>query len=234
MRASELRLRRLIDTVPATISAVDRNGRVTLINSAHRQVYGIDPASAIGRTLEQVYGEEHATRQLVLNAKVFETGETLPSFEQEVTCPISAKEHVLLTTKSPLLDDAGRVADVVTVSLDITEQRWTEAQMRHQAGHDALTGLPNRVLFSDRLTRSLARRSATAQRGGAAARPRPLQGRQRHLRPPCRRPTAEGGRRLRCCVMRETDTVARLGGDEFVVLPDRRTQPEASQSSHAS
>jgi PAS domain S-box-containing protein len=108
LRASELRLRRLIDTVPATISAVDRSGRVTLINSAHRQVYGIDPASAIGRTLEQVYGEEHATRQLVLNAKVFETGETLPSFEQEVTCPISAKEHVLLTTKSPLLDDAGR------------------------------------------------------------------------------------------------------------------------------
>ncbi|HSA79383.1 MAG TPA: response regulator, partial [Geminicoccaceae bacterium] len=84
LRASELRLRRLIDTVPATISAVDRNGRLTLINSAHKQLYGIDPSTAIGRTLEEVYGEEHATKQLVLNAKVFETGETLPSFEQEV------------------------------------------------------------------------------------------------------------------------------------------------------
>ena len=87
LRASELRLRRLIDTVPAIISAVDSSGRLTLINSAHQQLYGIEPASAIGRTLEQVYGEEYATKQSVLNAKVFETGETLPSFEQEVDRP---------------------------------------------------------------------------------------------------------------------------------------------------
>ena len=46
LRASELRLRRLIDTVPATISAVDRAGRLTLINTAHRQIYGIDPVAA--------------------------------------------------------------------------------------------------------------------------------------------------------------------------------------------
>ena len=108
LRASEDRLRRLIDTVPATISAVDGNGRVTLINSAHRQVYGIDPGKAIGHTLTQVYGEDYATRHLVLNAKVFETGETLPGFEQEVTCPHTEQERILLTTKSPLLDEAGR------------------------------------------------------------------------------------------------------------------------------
>ena len=93
----------------------------------------------------------------MLNAKVFETGETLPSFEQEVTSPVADQEHVLLTTKSPLLDDAGRVADVVTVSLDITELKQAEARMRHQAGHDALTGLPNRALFRDYLDHALAR-----------------------------------------------------------------------------
>ena len=41
LRAGERRLRRLIDTVPATISAVDSEGRLTLVNSAHRKVYGI-------------------------------------------------------------------------------------------------------------------------------------------------------------------------------------------------
>ena len=219
LRASELRLRRLIDAVPATISAVDRSGRLTLINSAHRQVYGIDPASAIGRTLEQVYGEEHATRQLVLNAKVFETGETLPSFEQEVTCPVSAKEHVLLTTKSALLDDAGRVADVVTVSLDITEQKWTEAQMRHQAGHDALTGLPNRALFRDYLDQALAR----ARRSGGVVAVLLLdldrfKGINDAFGLPCGdlllKAVAE---RLHAC-LRETDAIGRLGGDEFVIL----------------
>ena len=93
----------------------------------------------------------------MLNAKVFETGETLPSFEQEVTSPTPTSERILLTTKSPLFDDAGRVADVVTVSLDVTELKQAEAQMRHQAGHDALTGLPNRALFQDYLEHALAR-----------------------------------------------------------------------------
>ncbi len=219
LRASELRLRRLIDTVPATISAVDRNGRLTLINSAHNQLYGIDPAIAIGRTLEQVYGEEHATMQLVLNAKVFETGETLPSFEQELTCPASHQEHVLLITKSPLLDDAGQVADVVTVSLDITELRRAEARMRHQAGHDALTGLANRPLFREYLDHALAR----ARRSDSVAAVLLLdldrfKGINDAFGLPCGdlllKAVAE---RLQTC-LRETDAIGRLGGDEFVVL----------------
>ncbi len=228
LRASELRLRRLIDTVPATISAVDRNGRLTLVNSAHRQIYGIDPATAMGRTLEQVYGEEQATRQLVLNAKVFETGATLPSFEQEVTCPISGQEHVLLTTKSPLLDDAGRVADVVTVSLDITELRRAEARMRHQAGHDALTGLPNRALFREYLDHALAR----ARRCDSVAALLLLdldrfKGINDAFGLPCGdlllKAVAE---RLQAC-LRETDAIGRLGGDEFVILQtDVRTADE--------
>ncbi|HEX3210318.1 MAG TPA: EAL domain-containing protein [Geminicoccaceae bacterium] len=228
LRASELRLRRLIDTVPATISAVDRNGRLTLINSAHKQIYGVDPAAAIGLSLEQVYGEEQATRQLVLNAKVFETGETLPSFEQEVTCPFSHDERVLLTTKSPLLDEAGRVADVVTVSLDITELRRAEARMRHQAGHDALTGLPNRALFREYLDHALAR----ARRSDTAAAVLLLdldrfKGINDAFGLPCGdlllKAVAE---RLQSC-LRETDAIARLGGDEFVILQsDVRTADE--------
>ena len=64
-----------------------------------------------------------------------------------MSAPGGDRERTLLTSKSPLFDDAGRVAEVVTVSLDVTELKRAEAQMRHQAGHDALTGLPNRSLF---------------------------------------------------------------------------------------
>ena len=227
LRASELRLRRLIDTVPATISAVDSAGRLTLINSAHKQLYGIDPATAIGRTLEQVYGEEHATKQLVLNAKVFESGETLPSFEQEVSGP--EQERILLTTKSPLFDDAGRIADVVTVSLDITELKRAEAQMRHQAGHDALTGLPNRALFRDYLDHAFAR----ARRANDIVAVLLLdldrfKGINDAFGLPCGdlllKAVAE---RLHAC-LRETDAISRFGGDEFVILQtDIRNADEA-------
>jgi diguanylate cyclase (GGDEF)-like protein/PAS domain S-box-containing protein len=227
LRASELRLRRLIDTVPAMISAVDRRGRLTLINSAHKQIYGIDPAAATGKTLAEVHGEDYATQHLVLNAKVLESGETLPSFEHEVSAPGGDRERTLLTSKSPLFDDAGRVAEVVTVSLDVTELKRAEAQMRHQAGHDALTGLPNRSLFKDFLEHALSR----ARRGDWQAAVLLLdldrfKGVNDAFGLPCGDLLLQAvAERLQTC-LRDKEAIARLGGDEFAILQSDVRGPE--------
>jgi diguanylate cyclase (GGDEF)-like protein/PAS domain S-box-containing protein len=227
LRASECRLRRLIDTVPALISAVDSGGRITLINSAHRRLYGIDPAAATDNTLAQVHGENYATRHLVLDAKVFETGETVPSFEHEVIAPGSNQERILLTTKSPLLDEAGRVAEVVTVSLDVTELKRAEAQIRHQAGHDALTGLPNRALFKDFLEHTLAR----ARRGNTQAAVLLLdldrfKGVNDAFGLPCGDLLLQAvAARLQAC-LQDGETIARLGGDEFAILQSDVRRPD--------
>jgi diguanylate cyclase (GGDEF)-like protein/PAS domain S-box-containing protein len=227
LRASECRLRRLIDTVPALISAVDGSGRITLINSAHRRLYGIDPAAATDKTLAEVHGENYATRHLVLNAKVFETGETVPSFEHEVIAPGSNQERILLTTKSPLLDEAGRVAEVVTVSLDVTELKRAEAQIRHQAGHDALTGLPNRALFKDFLEHTLAR----ARRGNTQAAVLLLdldrfKGVNDAFGLPCGDLLLQAvAARLQAC-LHDGEAIARLGGDEFAILQSDVRRPD--------
>jgi diguanylate cyclase (GGDEF)-like protein/PAS domain S-box-containing protein len=215
--------------VPATISAVDSDGRLTLVNSAHRKIYGIDPAKAIGRSLVQVHGEGFATRDLVLNAKVFETGEPLANFEQEVED--AEGERILLTTKSPLFDDAGRVADVVTVSLDITELKQAEAQMRRHAGHDPLTGLPNRALFQDYLEHALAR----AQRADTMSALLLLdldrfKGINDAFGLPCGDLLLQAvAARLQGC-LRDADPIARLGGDEFLVLQTEARGPEDPRS----
>ncbi|MFN8535981.1 MAG: EAL domain-containing protein [Thermomicrobiales bacterium] len=105
------------------------------------------------------------------------------------------------------------------VILDVTERRALEARLAHQATHDPLTGLPNRMLLLDRLGQALAH----ARRGGA----------------PCAvlvldldnfkvvndtlghdagdRLLVATADRLRHC-LREGDTLARLGGDEFAAL----------------
>ena len=108
---------------------------------------------------------------------------------------------------------------------DITEQRQSEAKIEHMAHHDALTGLPNRVLLNERLEHALSR----AQRGEMVA--------VHHLDldhfkavndtlgHPCGdkllRMVAE---RLRGLV-RETDTIARMGGDEFAIVQAAIAEP---------
>jgi diguanylate cyclase (GGDEF)-like protein/PAS domain S-box-containing protein len=219
LRASDCRLRRLIDTVPALISAVTANGQITLTNSAHRRLYGIDPGAASGKTLAQVHGDDYATQHLVLNAKVFETGETVPSFEHEMVAPGSTQEHILLTTKSPLFDEAGRVVEVVTVSLDVTELKRAEAQIRHQADHDALTGLPNRALFKDLLDHAL-----THARRGQTQAAVLLLDLDRFKGVNDAFGLACGDLLLRAVAVRlqgcveEAGAIARLGGDEFAIL----------------
>jgi diguanylate cyclase (GGDEF)-like protein/PAS domain S-box-containing protein len=103
--------------------------------------------------------------------------------------------------------------------IDITQRKIAERQIVHQAYHDTLTGLPNRMLFYDRLTQalSLARRDRSAlavlfldldqfklvnDTLGHAAGDRLL---------------IEIARRLQNA-LRESDTVARVGGDEFTLL----------------
>jgi diguanylate cyclase (GGDEF)-like protein len=190
-------------------------------------LYNIDPASALGRSLAQVHGEDYATKHLVLNAKVLETGESLPSFEQEVTLPGADHERVLLTTKSPLFDDTGRVADVVTVSLDITEFKQAEVQMRHQAGHDALTGLPNRALFRDYLEHSLGRARRTEVMASVLLVDLDrFKGVNDAFGLPCGDLLLKAvADRLHAC-LRETDAIARLGGDEFAVLQTEVRGPD--------
>jgi len=120
---------------------------------------------------------------------------------------------------SVIKDKNGRVTRVLVVSRDMTEHRQLQEQVRHMAFHDALTELPNRRLFCDRLTQAMAASTRSACHGALMFLDldnfKPLNDAFGHDVGDLL--LIEVAARLKHCV-REMDTVARFGGDEFVVM----------------
>ncbi len=106
---------------------------------------------------------------------------------------------------------------------DITARKVAEAELRRNATHDALSGLPNRLLFTDRLEQAMLRARSGSRPGFAVLyldldRFKSVNESFGHAVGD--RLLSEVATRLRSC-LREIDTAARVGGDEFaVVLPE--------------
>ena len=113
----------------------------------------------------------------------------------------------------------------VTTHQDITEQRRSEAKIAHMALHDALTGLPNRVLLNERLEHALAR----ARRGDIVAVHLLDLDHFKNVNDTLGHPAGDKLLKWRpsACrrVTRDADTVARMGGDEFAILQTAIEQP---------
>ena len=128
--------------------------------------------------------------------------------------------HFSVEYVSSPLPEGGAPGAVVTFR-DITSREAEQERLVERiALLDPVTGLPNRVLFRDRLEVG-ARPDATPATavGDLLARPRPVQGRQRQVRARGGRRTAQSrtARRFEAAV-RATDTVSRFGGDEFAIV----------------
>lgn len=118
--------------------------------------------------------------------------------------------------------DHGEVVRIAGSQADITRQKTAELRLRYEAFHDALTGLPNRVLFEDRLQQSLIRAQRSTDRRVAVLfidLDKFKRVNDSHGHAAGDELLKEVARRLRRAV-RDADSVARIGGDEFTVLVD--------------
>lgn len=120
---------------------------------------------------------------------------------------------------SVVRDGEGRISHHIAIFSDITRRKEAEAQIRHMALHDNLTGLANRTLLRDRLTQAI--EQARRDRNSLALLFIDLDDfkpvNDTHGHEAGDRVLKEVAQRLRAAV-RRVDTVARMGGDEFVIL----------------
>jgi len=118
--------------------------------------------------------------------------------------------------------------EVLVVGRDISAQQATEERLRHMATHDALTGLPNRSLLSDRIRMAVAHGRRVGR--GFAVLALDLDGFKK-VNDALGHPTGDALLRIAAerlsQTLRDVDTLARVGGDEFVaVLPGAASEAE--------
>ena len=224
-KESELRV--IMDAVPATIAHVDADERYLYANRAHGLMYGVEPAEIIGRTVLQVLGEEAYSRTQAHRVRVL-NGEAV-SFERTHRRP-DGIERILSIIQVPDFDATGRVTGFYSLGTDITDRKEAEERIRYMAQHDALTGLPNRLLFEDRISQAIAQAHRNNKRVGVLfidldhfKHINDSLG--HHIGDRLLQAAAE---RLQRC-LREGDSVCRLGGDEFVIsLPSLADSQDAT------
>jgi diguanylate cyclase (GGDEF)-like protein/PAS domain S-box-containing protein len=220
LRESEERFRRLSDATVEGI-LIYEDGKILDANQSLANTFGVDLAKVAGTGLLELLAPESreaAMRNLVTG--LAESHEAIGLRRDGSRFPIELHPKPL--------PYQGRRVQVVAVR-DLTERKWAEAQIRYLAHHDALTTLPNRVLFRDRLEQALAR----ARRDGEMVAVLCLDlDRFKEVNDTLGHPAGDGllkgvAARLSDCV-RETDTVARLGGDEFAIVQVGLAQPEGA------
>lgn len=214
-RRLEERYRLLIERNLAGVYIKNLDGRVLSCNDACARMFGYTSAAEFlqrGGTIayfdptdEQVLLETLLEKGSVTNYEV-----RLRSQNGEV---IWALENVTL---SHATEGAGLLEGIL---LDISDRKRAEAEVEYRAYHDSLTGLPNRVLFKDRLTMALSR--ARRASGSLAVMFLDLD-ELKSVNDTLGHPAgdqllASVGERLTQS-LRQEDTVARVGGDEFMIL----------------
>ncbi len=222
---TEEQLRQITDNLPVLIGYLDRERRLMFANETYRDWLGVDLQTALGRPMVEVVGEAvYAPRRPYVERAL--AGQRV-EFELDMAMPGGVRS--VRTCFIPDFDADGSVRGLYALSTDVTAQKETQRQLQALARFDALTGLPNRLQYGEKLPEALAR----AERSGHAMALmfldidhfKSINDSLGHAAGDA--VLKEFAARLKACV-RQTDTVARLAGDEFVViLEDLHHESEA-------
>jgi len=202
----------VIESMSDGVIVLDAQNRIVDLNPIAEHIIGRSAVEAIGQPISQVISGR-------LAEILVECCPDLTVVQEEIVLGEGEAEHWFDLRISPLRNQRGRVIGRVVILHDITARKRAEETIEQMAYHDALTGLPNRRLFADRLNLALAHAQRSQEKLavmlldldhfkdvndtlGHSVGDKLLQ---------------SVGQRL-SSILRKSDTVARMGGDEFLLL----------------
>ena len=211
-----------LNSIGDGVLTTDTLGNITYLNRVAEEMTGWPWQDASGRPLAEVFSViDGTTRQPAGNLaeQAMQQNEIVSLDIHSVLIRRDGFESGIEDSAAPIHDRHGRVVGAVLVFHDVSDSRAIALKMSHQAQHDFLTGLPNRLLLTDRLTQAIA---LSRRHGNKVALLFLDLDRFKLVNDSLGHAIGDKllqsvAQRLTTCV-RTSDTICRLGGDEFVVL----------------
>jgi len=222
----------IIENIHDGIIATDSKGNIVSWNLGAKKLFEYSESEVIGKHISMLYRQEDIPGlKENIRASLLDTG----VYNGDLIFVKKSKDTISIALSlSVLNDEQGNLIGMVGINKDNTQRKIAEDALleqkdilRYQAHHDALTGLSNRVLFSDRLKQGIIK--AKRHKTGLALFFIDLD-KFKHINDSLGH--AVGDRVLKLVskrlegIIRKEDTLARLSGDEFTVIMEELTQPE--------
>ena len=211
-------LHQIIDHIPSQITVKDaRDRRYLLVNRVTENQYGLSRDAIVGKTALDLFPKAVADMIAADDDRAMQSADGL--FLDERPWQSRALGSRFVTSRRiGIPEQTGEVRYIINVVDDVTERRRSDEKIAHLAHYDALTDLPNRVLFREQIERELQRTGRGEQFALLYIDIDEFKGINdslgHHVGDELLKAVAT---RLRSCI-RETDLIARLGGDEFAVI----------------
>lgn len=219
-KVSEIEMAKLSQAVEQsadTVMITDRNGIIEYVNSGFEEITGFQRRDVIGKTPNIVNsGEMDRTFYLRLWDSLKQGNIFRDVFVNKRKDGGIYYEEKTIT---PMRNSQGDITHYISSGRDITDRMRTHERLQYLAHHDVLTGLPNRLLFTDRLAQAI---KNAGRSGGHIVLIYVDIDRFKNINDTLGH--AAGDTLLRIVakrllkILRDNDTTARLSGDEFVVL----------------
>jgi len=224
------RARVTLNSIGDAVVTTDLAGKVTFLNQVAEAMTGWPREMALGRPLAEVFNIiDGKTRSVAVNPalRAIAENQTVGLAMDSMLIHRDGSESAIEDSAAPIHNRDGRVAGAVLVFHDVSESRAMALKMAHLAQHDFLTGLPNRLLLTERLAQAIG--LANRHKKQVALLFLDLDD-FKHVNDSLGHAVGDLllqsiAERLKVGV-RETDTVCRQGGDEFVILLAEIEQPQ--------
>jgi len=213
----------ILEQIHDSVISTDLNDIITHWNHGATIIHGYSAEEMVGKPIDQLYLPEDKTKLQWMKQQTLIHG----AFQDEIR-EVTKSGDIIYThvSLSVLKDEKNQIVGLTRYSQDITQKKQIEEQLRKQtemlnfqAYHDALTKLPNRILFEDRLQQSISNAAKHNEKLGLLfidldnfKQINDTLGHQYGDEV-----LKIVAKRLSSCIRAE-DTLARLGGDEFTIL----------------